>query len=61
LCYYWSFPYYLIGVGVASLISYSSQYVGWRTSLLILPIMYLIHLHHQLSVERHVAEDRIKA
>jgi len=60
-CYYWSFPYYLIGVGVASLISYSSQYVGWRTSLLILPIMYLIHLHHQLSVERHVAEDRIKA
>jgi hypothetical protein len=58
-CYFWSFPYYLIGAGVASLINYSSQYVGWRTALLIVPIMYLIHLHQRLSVERHIAEDRI--
>ena len=56
-CYVWSFPYYLVGAAVAGLVSLSSQYVGWRTALLILPIMYLTYLHYRLYVERAVATD----
>lgn len=52
-CYIWSFPYYLIGAGVAGLVTLSSRHVGWETSLLILPIMYLIYLHYRLFVDRH--------
>ena len=54
-CYIWSFPYYLVGAGIAGLVSISSVYVGWRTALLILPIMYLTYLHYRLFVERQVA------
>jgi len=55
-CYIWSFPYYLIGAGIAGLVTVSSQHVGWRTALLIVPIMYLIYLHYRLFVERHTMQ-----
>lgn len=55
-CYIWTFPYYLVGAGIAGLVSYSGQYVGWRTALLILPIMYLTYLHYRLYIERHTAQ-----
>ena len=61
-CYLWTFPYYLIGAAVAGMVSVSSQYVGWRTALLIVPIMYLTYLHYRLYVERHVgANGKIEA
>jgi hypothetical protein len=56
-CYFWTFPYYLIGSCVAGMVSFSSQYVGWRTALLILPIMYLTYLHYRLFVERQTAQS----
>jgi len=60
-CFLWTFPYYLIGAGVAGMVSISSQYVGWRTALLIVPIMYLTYLHYRVHVERHAAESKIEA
>lgn len=54
-CYIWSFPYYLVGAAVAGLVSISSHYVGWRTALLILPIMYMTYMHYRLYVERQVS------
>ncbi len=33
-CYLWSFPYYLIGAGIAGAVTLSSRTVGWQTSLL---------------------------
>lgn len=51
-CYIWSFPYYLVGAGIAGLVSVSGQYVGWKTALLIVPIMYLVYLHYRVYVER---------
>lgn len=56
-CYFWTFPYYLIGACIAGMVSVSSQYVGWRTALLILPIMYLTYLHYRLFVEQHTAQS----
>lgn len=57
-CYLWTFPYYLVGAAVAGMVSISSQYVGWRTALLIVPIMYLTYLHYRLYVERHIEDNR---
>ncbi len=55
-CYFWTFPYYLVGACVAGMVNFSSQYVGWRTALLILPIMYLTYLHYRLYVEQHMTQ-----
>ena len=54
-CYIWSFPFYLVGAIIAGLVSVSTHYVGWRTSLLILPIMYFTYLHYRLYFNRYVA------
>jgi len=47
-CYFWSFPYYLVGAGVAGLVSYLNRIAEWQTSLLVLPTMYLIYRSYRL-------------
>jgi len=56
-CYFWTFPYYLVGAAIAEVVSLSSEYVGWRTALLIVPIMYLAYLHYRLYIEQHMAQS----
>jgi hypothetical protein len=46
-CYFFSFPYYLIGGAVAGLTSASSREVGWQAPLLILPVMGLVFLFYR--------------
>ncbi len=55
-CYIWSFPYYLVGACIAGMVNVSGQYVGWKTALLIVPIMYLVYLHYRVFVERHAVK-----
>ena len=61
-CYFWSFPYYLLGAGIAALIRYFGQSFDWRTSILILPAVYVIHRSYNLYLakleneKRHVEE-----
>src|SRR5437879_1052426 len=40
-CYFWSFPYYLVGAGIAGLMSWINGIIDWQTSLLVLPVLYL--------------------
>ena len=47
-CYFWSFPYYLVGAGVAGLMNWLNSYTDWQTSLLILPVVYLIYRSYRL-------------
>ena len=49
-CYLWSFPYYLIGAGIAGAVSSSSHQVGWKTSMFILPLMYLVYRYYRLCL-----------
>jgi hypothetical protein len=35
--YFWSFPHYLLGAGVAGLIGFFNRFVEWQSSLLVLP------------------------
>ncbi|MBZ5600309.1 MAG: diguanylate cyclase [Acidobacteriia bacterium] len=61
-CYFWSFPYYLVGAGVAGLVAWFNREFDWQTSLLILPAIYLIYRSYRLYLgkledeKRHVEE-----
>jgi diguanylate cyclase (GGDEF)-like protein/putative nucleotidyltransferase with HDIG domain len=61
-CYFWSFPYYLVGAGVADVMSWLHGFTDWQTSLLTLPVVYLIFRSYRLYLgkledeKRHVEE-----
>src|SRR5499427_3874274 len=61
-CYFWSFPYYLVGAGIAGLMGWLNEYTDWQTSLLILPVVFLIYRSYRLYLgkledeKRHVEE-----
>jgi diguanylate cyclase (GGDEF)-like protein/putative nucleotidyltransferase with HDIG domain len=57
-CYFWSFPYYLVGAAVAGLVNFLSKFVGWQTSLLVLPIVYWIYRSYRLYLGRLEDEKR---
>jgi putative nucleotidyltransferase with HDIG domain len=50
--YLWSFPNYLVGAAVAWIVKAASVLLGWQTSLLLLPILYVIYSSHRLYVDR---------
>ena len=58
-CYLWAFPYYLLGGAVACAVAVSIRTIGWRSSLLILPLMYMIYSYYRLYLSRaaHSAEQ----
>jgi diguanylate cyclase (GGDEF)-like protein/putative nucleotidyltransferase with HDIG domain len=51
-CYSWAFPYYLVGAGVAALIGWINQHYHWETSLLVLPVIYLIYRSYHLYLSK---------
>jgi len=61
-CYFWSFPYYLVGAGFAGMIGWFNRRFSWETSLLIVPVIYLIYRSYRLYLgkledeKRHVEE-----
>jgi diguanylate cyclase (GGDEF)-like protein/putative nucleotidyltransferase with HDIG domain len=61
-CYFWSFPYYLVGAGIAAMIAWLNQTFNWEASLLMLPAVYLIYRSYRLYLgkledeKRHVEE-----
>ena len=61
-CYFWSFPYYLVGAAIAGMIAWLNQRLNWETSLLVLPVVYLIYRSYRLYLgkledeKRHVEE-----
>jgi diguanylate cyclase (GGDEF)-like protein/putative nucleotidyltransferase with HDIG domain len=61
-CYFWSFPYYLAGGGIAAAISWFNRNFNWETSLLFVPAVYLIYRSYRLYLgklddeKRHVEE-----
>jgi len=50
--YLWSFPNYLVGAAVAWIVNAASVLLGWQTSLLLLPILFLIYRSHSQYVNR---------
>src|ERR1700681_4369142 len=61
-CYFWSFPYYLVGAGIAGTIGWFNHTFNWETSLLLVPAIYVIYRSYRLYLgkledeKRHVEE-----
>jgi len=61
-CYFWSFPYYLVGAGIAGVIGWFNRTFYWETSLLLVPAIYVIYRSYRLYLgklddeKRHVEE-----
>src|ERR1700674_936255 len=61
-CYFWPFPYYLVGAGIAGAIAWFNKTFNWETSLLLVPAVYLIYRSYRLYLgkledeKRHVEE-----
>jgi diguanylate cyclase (GGDEF)-like protein/putative nucleotidyltransferase with HDIG domain len=51
-CYFWSFPYYLVGGGIASMFVLCLRHAGLSTALFIAPIVYLIYRSFRLYTGR---------
>lgn len=61
-CYFWTFPYYVIGAGIAALMAVANHAVGWQTALLMVPVVYVIYRSYHLYLgrleeEKQHAED----
>ncbi|PYX46576.1 MAG: hypothetical protein DMG79_16005 [Acidobacteria bacterium] len=61
-CYFWSFPYYLVGAGIAGAVAWLNHNFNWETSLLLVPAVYVIYRSYRLYLgkledeKRHVEE-----
>ena len=57
-CYFWAFPYYLVGAGIVGLVSWLNKIIGWQTGLAALPVVYLIYRSYCLYLGKLEAEKR---
>src|ERR1700722_6435785 len=55
-CYFWSFPYYLVGAAAVGLVGIINQSAGWQTSLLVLPLIYWVYRSYRQYLGRPEAE-----
>jgi diguanylate cyclase (GGDEF)-like protein/putative nucleotidyltransferase with HDIG domain len=55
-CYFWSFPYYLVGAAAVGLVGVVNTRAGWQTSLLVLPVIYWVYRSYRLYLGRLEAE-----
>lgn len=54
----WLFPYYMVGAAVAGLVNYLNANIGWQSSLLVLPPIYLMYRSYRLYVGKLESEKR---
>jgi diguanylate cyclase (GGDEF)-like protein/putative nucleotidyltransferase with HDIG domain len=55
-CYFWSFPYYMVGAAAVGLVGVINRRAGWQTSLLVLPLIYWVYRSYRLYLARLAAE-----
>jgi len=55
-CYFWSFPYYLVGAAIVFFVDFVNRHTGWQTTLMVLPIIYWVYRSYRLYLERLEAE-----
>lgn len=56
--YLWSFPYYMVGAAVAGLVDFLNRHIGWQSSLLVLPPIYLMYRSYRLYLEKLETEKK---
>src|ERR1700680_702812 len=56
--YLWAFPYYMVGAAAAGLVNFLNRHVGWQSSLLVLPPIYLMYRSYRLYLGKLETEKR---
>jgi putative nucleotidyltransferase with HDIG domain len=56
--YLWLFPYYMVGAAIAGLVSFLNRHIGWQSSLLVLPPIYLMYRSYRLYLGKLEAEKQ---
>jgi diguanylate cyclase (GGDEF)-like protein/putative nucleotidyltransferase with HDIG domain len=51
-CYFWSFPFYLLGAAIVALVGFVNRHTGWQTTLLVLPVIYWVYRSYRLYLGR---------
>jgi diguanylate cyclase (GGDEF)-like protein/putative nucleotidyltransferase with HDIG domain len=51
-CYFWCFPYYLLGAALAGGFHYLSNAIGWQSALLLLPVVYVVYGSYRLYLDK---------
>jgi diguanylate cyclase (GGDEF)-like protein/putative nucleotidyltransferase with HDIG domain len=55
-CYFWTFPYYLVGAALIFFVDFINRHTGWQTTLMVLPIVYWVYRSYRLYLGRLEAE-----
>jgi hypothetical protein len=50
LCYFWSFPYYLVGAAASGLMIATARGLGWPFTFLVLPLLIMVYVSYRLHV-----------
>jgi diguanylate cyclase (GGDEF)-like protein/putative nucleotidyltransferase with HDIG domain len=51
-CYFWSFPFYMLGASVAWIMAIVRQQLNWASSIMLVPIIYIIFRSYRLYLGR---------
>jgi diguanylate cyclase (GGDEF)-like protein/putative nucleotidyltransferase with HDIG domain len=51
-CYFWAFPFYLLGASIAWMVGIMSRQVHWQNSALLLPFIYFIYRAYRVYLGR---------
>jgi diguanylate cyclase (GGDEF)-like protein/putative nucleotidyltransferase with HDIG domain len=57
-CYFWTFPYYLVGAALAGAFSAVSHRLGWQVAIIGFPAAYIIYRSYRLYLGRLEHEKR---
>jgi len=57
-CYFWSFPYYLVGAGIAEAVAVLDKVIGWQASLLVMTAIYIIYRSYKLYLGKLETEKK---
>ena len=56
--YLWLFPYYMVGAAAAGLVHFLNGHIGWQSSLLVLPPIYLMYRSYRLYLGKLETEKQ---
>src|SRR5205085_7530718 len=57
-CYFWTFPFYLLGGSIAWIVSVISRQVHWQGATLLLPVVFFIYRAYRMYLGRLEAERK---
>src|SRR5207248_8553845 len=57
-CYFWCFPYNLVGAGIVAAFSFANRLLDWQAGILILPVVYVIYRSYSLYLNKLQSEQK---